>query len=97
VRQPRIFVSNAIKDFIKSLPPSIKKKLKQAFIEISKDPDIGKHLIEDLDKYYSYRIGRIRIIYDMQKSIPTIQAIGPRKTIYRDFAIQITKSKRHIN
>jgi len=49
------------------------------------EPETGKVLRDELTGLRSYRLGRLQIIYRLQKpGLIDIAAIGPRKTIYED-------------
>ena len=70
---------------IRGMHPEIKRKVRFALKPILEDPSAGKPLKEELAGLYSYRIGRIRIIYrTVAGRIIEMVTIGPRKSIYRE-------------
>ncbi len=72
-------------EFIHTLHPNLKRKIKAALAEILSSPATeGKALRDDLDGYRTYKVGRHRIVYRIRKRIVEIVAVGPRKTIYED-------------
>jgi mRNA interferase RelE/StbE len=81
-------------DFIRSLHPSIKRKVKAGMQAILSDPDAGKSLRDELEGLRSFRVGRFRIIYRMSsRGIIDVVAIGPRKNIYEETYRLIKKSE----
>ena len=81
----RLSVPDEIVDFLRSVHPEIKRKLKAALNLIASDPGVGKSLRDELRGLKSFKIGRIRIIYKVtSKRIIEIVAIGPRRTIYEE-------------
>jgi mRNA interferase RelE/StbE len=81
----RLSVPDEIVDFLRSLHPEIKRKIKAALNLIASDPGVGKSLRDELRGLKSFQVGRFRIIYRVtSKRIIEIVAIGPRKTIYEE-------------
>ena len=81
----RLSVSGEIVEFLRSLHPELKRKIKAALNLIAADPDVGKSLRDELRGLKSFKIGRIQIIYKVtSKRIIEIVAIGPRRTIYEE-------------
>jgi mRNA interferase RelE/StbE len=79
----RLRVPDETADFLRSLHPGIKRKIKAALNLIASDPGAGKSLRDELRGLRSFHVGRFRIIYKVtSKRIIEIVAIGPRKTIY---------------
>jgi mRNA interferase RelE/StbE len=72
-------------DFLRSLHPEIKRKIKAGLDLIASDPAAGQSLRDELRGLKSFKIGRFRIIYRVaSKRIIEIVAIGPRRTIYEE-------------
>jgi mRNA-degrading endonuclease RelE of RelBE toxin-antitoxin system len=91
----RIRTSPEIRNLISRLHPEIKKKIKDGLIAILKNPGSGKQLKADLEGLFSYRIGKFRIIYRLDKNkIITIIVIGPRKTIYEATLILLKRDSK---
>ena len=83
--QNRLRLPDETADFIRSLHPAIKRKIKAALKTILSDPDAGRSLRDELKGLKSYRVGRFRIIYrNPAKGVIDILAIGPRKIIYEE-------------
>ncbi|OHD67457.1 MAG: hypothetical protein A2W19_03255 [Spirochaetes bacterium RBG_16_49_21] len=92
----RIKASREIKDLISKLHPHIKKKIKAGMRTILEEPDIGKELKGELNGLFSFRIGKFRIIYRLEKQrIIHILVIGPRKTIYEETIKLLKKDSYH--
>jgi len=68
----------------KKLNPEIKKDIKAALKELSKNPYLGKELQEKLSGFWSYRVLRYRIIFkaDTQNKIIVVWGIGHRCDVY---------------
>ena len=79
------------RELLRSLPPGLKRKIRQAFDDLSRDPLCGKALIEELKGLRSYKLGAIRIIYKIEHSSIFILTIGPRKTIYQKMILELKK------
>ena len=81
----RLSVPEEIVDFLRSLHPEIKRKIKAALELIASDPGVGKSLRDELRGLKSFQVGRLRIIYRVtSKRIIEVVAIGPRKIIYEE-------------
>lgn len=78
------------------LPPSLKRKVKGSLRSIAKEPAEGKMLQEELAGLRSYRVGQLRIVYDVDQSKRKVHviAIGPRKTIYKELEREIAARLR---
>jgi len=85
--------SDDIRDLILKLHPDIKKKIKEGFRAIIKNPDAGKKLQDELSGLRSFRVGKYRIIYRIEKSKTIlVLVIGPRRTIYEETLKLIKKN-----
>ncbi|MGW8221402.1 MAG: type II toxin-antitoxin system RelE family toxin [Syntrophobacteria bacterium] len=85
IKQNRLRMPEETADFIRSLHPEIKRRVKAALKAILSDPDRGKSLRNELEGLRSFRVGRFRIIYRKpSEGIIDIVAIGPRKYIYEE-------------
>jgi mRNA interferase RelE/StbE len=88
----RLFYSETSRKQIKSLHPQIKPTVKSQIKALKDNPYVGKVLEKELSGYYSLRMKKFRVIYeiDHQKHIVQIHYVGHRKDIYeifRDFLI----------
>jgi mRNA interferase RelE/StbE len=81
----RLSVPDETVDFLRSLHPEIKRKIKAALNFIASDPGMGKSLRGERRELKSFKVGRFRVIYRVtSKRIIGIVAIGPRRTIYEE-------------
>ena len=78
-----------VRDIIRCLHPELKRKVRAALADILEDPSSGKALKEELEGYWSLRVGRIRIVYRPAVDVVEIVTIGPRENIYQEAARQI--------
>ncbi len=79
------FKKSVVKD-LRGLPPADKKRiLEQLGKTLAKDPYQGKALSGDFKGLYRWRIGRFRVIYEIQEEVLLILVlkIGHRKDVYR--------------
>lgn len=81
----RLRVTDETADFLRSLHPEIKRKIRAALEIIASEPSAGKSLQDELRGLKSFKIGRFRIIYKVApKRIIEIVAIGPRRIVYEE-------------
>jgi len=73
-------------DFIRTLHPELKRKVKASMQAVLEEPRAGKALKDKLEGLRSFRVGKLRIVYNItrNKGIIEIVAVGPRKTIYEE-------------
>jgi len=73
-------------DFIRTLHPELKRKVKASLQAVLEEPRAGKALKDKLEGLRSFRVGKLRIVYNItrNKGIIEIVAVGPRKTIYEE-------------
>ena len=88
----RLLYSETSRVQIKSLHPQIKPTVKSQIKTLKDNPYVGKVLEKELSGYYSLKMKKFRVIYeiDHQKHIVQIHYVGHRKDIYeilRDFLI----------
>jgi mRNA interferase RelE/StbE len=83
-----------VRNVIRRLHPELKRKLRAALADILDDPTCGKALKEELEGYWSLRLGRSRIIYRLGESAVEIVAIGPRESIYEEAAREIRRDRQ---
>ena len=90
----KLRIPNDTISLIRGLHPLLKKKIRAALQEITADPHTGKALKDELERLWSYRIKRIRIIYRFtSKKYIDIIALGPRKNIYEETYKLLKKKK----
>jgi len=74
-----------IRELIRTMHPSMKKKVKSSLKMILSDPHVGKALTDELAGLRSLRVSSFRIIYRIK--VPgqiELVAIGPRGRIYEE-------------
>lgn len=86
-------VPTDVRDFIRRLHPELKRKVRAALADILDDPSCGKALKEELEGYWSLRVGRSRIIYRIGDGVIEIVAVGPRGSIYEETALKIHRDQ----
>jgi mRNA interferase RelE/StbE len=81
----KLVVPAEIRELIRTMHPSLKKKVKSSLRMILSDPDLGKALMEELAGLRSLRVSSFRIIYRIKdpEQIELV-AIGPRGRIYEE-------------
>lgn len=89
-----IKMPDGVAALIRSLHPSLKKKIRTGMDMIVQTPLIGKPLKQDLQGLYSYRIGKFRIVYRLHGKVIELVAIGPRKHIYSE-TYRLLRSENH--
>lgn len=88
---PTLRLGPPVRELIRRLHSELKRKMRFALAEILEDPTVGKQLQRELKGYRSLRVGRYRIIYRAVDAGIDVIAIGPRRTIYRDMAIESSR------
>ena len=81
----KLVVPADIRDLIRTLHPSLKKKIRSSLKMVLSDPRSGKALRDELAGLRSFRVSSFRIIYRI-KDPDRIElvAIGPRQRIYEE-------------
>lgn len=83
-----------IRDVVRRLHPTTKRKVRMAIEAIRADPELGDELIRELSGLRRLRVGRLRIVYRVDSRQIQIVAIGPRATIYLDLAARKGNAER---
>jgi len=81
----KLVVPRDIRELIRTMHPSLKKKVKASLKIILSEPSSGKALMDELSELRSFRISSFRIIYRIKgpRQIELV-AIGPRERIYEE-------------
>ncbi len=81
----KLVVPGEIRELIRTMHPSLKKKIKSSLKMILADPHSGKALMDELAGLRSFRVSSFRIIYRIKdpEQIELV-AIGPRERIYEE-------------
>jgi mRNA-degrading endonuclease RelE of RelBE toxin-antitoxin system len=88
--------TRTVADKVSTLHPDIKKQLRSAIKEISKEPYSGKELQEELSAFLSYRFLRYRIVCqvnDIDKTI-IVYMFGHRRDVYELFSELVINQKK---
>jgi mRNA-degrading endonuclease RelE of RelBE toxin-antitoxin system len=90
----RLVITPVAQAALRIYSPETKQYIRAGLDEILDNPKIGKKLKDDLAGFFSYRVRRFRIIYQLQQHLVTIVviAVGPGKTIYHDLVSDIHAS-----
>jgi mRNA interferase RelE/StbE len=78
---------------VRGLHPDLKRKIRAGLDALVKEPEAGKVLLDDLEGFRSFRVGRFRIIYRVGRDLIEIVAIGPRRTIYEETLKRLQQEK----
>jgi len=74
-----------LQELIRTMHPSLKKKIKASLKIILSEPYSGKALMDELSGLRSFRIRSFRIIYRIKEPGQIeLVAIGPRERIYEE-------------
>jgi mRNA interferase RelE/StbE len=81
----KLVVPKDIRELIRTMHPSLKKKVKASLKIILSEPYSGKTLMDELSGLRSFRISSFRIIYRIKEPEQIeLVAIGPRERIYEE-------------
>jgi len=88
----KLVVPKDVKELIRTMHPSLKKKVKASLKIILFEPFSGKALMDELSGLRSFRVSSFRIIYRMKEPEQIeLVAIGPRERIYEETFRRIRK------
>ena len=80
----RLLLSRTFKNNYEKLPKDIQQKIKEGLRNIYSNPQSGKKLLGDLTGEFSFRSGRYRIIYFIDKDGDIrVETVRHRKDVYR--------------
>ncbi len=79
-----LFLTKTFQKNFQKLPKNIQTKVENSLGKIYLDPYKGKKLLGELEGEFSYRLGKYRIIYfiDREKNI-WIETVRHRKDVYK--------------
>jgi mRNA interferase RelE/StbE len=81
----KLVVPKDVRELIRTMHPSLKKKVKACLRIILSEPFSGKALLDELSGLRSFRISSFRIIYRIKEPQQIeLVAIGPRERIYEE-------------
>jgi plasmid stabilization system protein ParE len=73
--------------------PDLKRRVRTALDRIRSTPKCGKALMGELAGWRSVRVGRLRIVYREAAAAVEVAAVGPRSTIYLEFARSLKRPR----
>jgi mRNA interferase RelE/StbE len=90
----KLVVPLYVRELLRTMHPSLKKKVKVSLKMILSDPFSGKALRDELSGLRSFRVSSFRIIYRIKapRQIELV-AVGPRERIYEETYRYIQKEK----
>jgi len=81
----KLLVPKDLQKLIRTMHPSLKRKVKGSLKIILSEPHSGKALMDELSGLRSFRISSFRIIYRIKEPEQIeLVAIGPRERIYEE-------------
>ena len=81
----KLVVPKDLRELIRTMHPSLKKKVKASLKIILSEPYSGKTLMDELSGLRSFRISSFRIIYRIKEPEKIeLVVIGPRERIYEE-------------
>jgi len=88
----KLVVPGDVRELIRTMHPSLKKKVKASLKIILSEPYSGKALMEELSGLRSFRVSSFKIIYRIKEPEQIeLVAIGPRERIYEETFRMIQK------
>ena len=87
----KIRVPHRVRELVREMHPHLKRKIKASMKIVLSNPDEGKALKDELAGLRSFRVGRLRIIYRVERNIVEFVAIGPRERIYEETFLILKK------
>lgn len=81
----KLVVPKDVQELIRTIHPSLKKKIKASLKIILSEPTSGKALMDELSGLRSFRVSSFRIIYTIKEPRRIeLVAVGPRERIYQE-------------
>ncbi|MCY4389028.1 MAG: type II toxin-antitoxin system RelE/ParE family toxin [Desulfurellaceae bacterium] len=79
---------------IRIMHPQLKQRIRAGLDTLRVNPSAGKPLRRELSGWWSFRVGRVRIIYRATRTILEVSAIGSRASIYKDTTRRLARASR---
>jgi len=81
----KLVVPKDVQELIRTMHPSLKKKVKASLKIILSEPYSGKALMDEFSGLRSFRVSSFRIIYRIKETEQIeLVALGPRERIYEE-------------
>jgi len=88
-------VSPEVDRSISGLHPHLRRKMRAAADALAADHAVGKALREELQGYFSFRIGGYRLVYrHLPRDNLELVAFGPRSRIYLDVVRLVRRARK---
>jgi len=90
----KLVVPQDVRELIRTMHPSLMKKVKACLKIILSEPSSGKVLMDERSGLRSFRVSSFRIIYRIKEPRRIeLVAVGPRERIYEETFRNIRKEK----
>ena len=90
----RVRLPREVHTAIRAMHPQLKQRIRAALDTLRMNPSAGKPLQRELAGGWSFRVGRVRIIYRTTRTVLEISAIGSRARIYQDASRRAARTSR---
>jgi mRNA interferase RelE/StbE len=90
----RVRLPREVHAAIRAMHPQLKQRIRAALDTLRVNPSAGKPLRRELSGWWSFRVGRVRIIYRTTRTVLEVSAIGSRTSIYQDTAHRLARALR---
>lgn len=90
----RVRLPHEVQAAIRAMHPALKQRIRAALDTLREHPSAGKPLRRELSGGWSFRVGRVRIIYRTTRTVLEVSAIGPRASIYQDTDRRLVRASR---
>jgi mRNA-degrading endonuclease RelE of RelBE toxin-antitoxin system len=82
-----------VAEVIRSTNPELKRFVRAALDSIAANPESGEPLQGELNRYWKYRVRRLRIVYEIDRKARRVRilSIGHRHEVYEDLAARLKK------
>ncbi|HEX7926039.1 MAG TPA: type II toxin-antitoxin system RelE/ParE family toxin [bacterium] len=85
----RLRIAPRIARRIAKLHPDVKRRIRDALVDMARAPDAGKPLRDELTGQWTWRVGRYRVIYRIVPGgIIDIVTVGERRTVYEQARLE---------
>ena len=85
----QLVIPPKVQELLRKFPPQTKRYIRQAFLEIAKNPTESKPLKDELSGLHAFRVKNFRVVYKIDEPLRVVRvmAVGPRRTIYEDLTL----------
>ena len=91
MRESSVVLSKTSHAILRRLHPDIRRPIRKALDDLSKNPYRGKPLKEELSGLWSLPVTHHRIIYQVEMNAVTVVFIGPRRDVYQQIREMLTE------